>query len=74
MKQEIIQKESKQSHFFEFDDDGSDYKSCNNCGQGQYPHKHGICHICGTGNWTINFEKKRIYKIEKLGIVELVDN
>jgi len=37
-------------------DDGSLYKNCMNCGQNQYPFKHGICRICGENNWTVKYE------------------
>jgi len=76
MIQETIQNQNRSdsSIFPEPDDDNHIYKNCIQCGQAQYPHKHGMCHICGTTNWTINYENPRIYKIEKLGIVELMDN
>ena len=51
-KYKIIKKTSES----EFDDDNLFYKSCQNCGQGQYPFKHGLCLMCGFSNWTVNFE------------------
>jgi len=68
--QTTIQKESDSS-IPEFDDDNSLYKNCIQCGQAQYPFKHGICILCGGNNWTTNFEKS---KVQKLGIRELIDN
>ena len=55
----------------EDDDDGSLYKNCIRCGQGQYQFKHGVCLKCGENNWIVEIEKP---KTEKLGIVELMDN
>jgi len=62
MNQQTIQKlnESSTSTFFpEHDDENDIYKNCINYGQGQYPHKHGMCHICGVNNWITSFEKKK---------------
>ena len=47
---------SLSENFCEFDDDNSLYKNCINCGQGQYPFKHGICRICGDLNWNVRYE------------------
>jgi hypothetical protein len=66
-----IQRESYSSTFPEFDDDNPIYKNCIQCGQAQYPFKHGICRLCGRINWIANFE---ITKVQKLGIRELIDN
>jgi uncharacterized OB-fold protein len=66
-----IQRESNSSIFPEFDDDNPIYKNCIQCGQAQYPFKHGICRLCGDNNWTANFE---IPQVQKLGIKELIDN
>jgi ribosomal protein L37E len=51
------QTENKES---EFDDDDSIYRNCINCGQNQYPFKHGICRICGENNWIVDFRKPKV--------------
>ena len=50
------------------------YKNCITCGQGLQPFKHGKCPLCKTGNWFIQFENTQVPKIDKLGIMELIDN
>ena len=86
MKQETKQDESDQSDNFSNIPPAS-YKRCPYCRQGMVPFKMGVC-ICGkqVGNITFvnnaecyakhwyEYVGSRKQKVEKLGIVELMDN
>ena len=81
----MITAEIKEPEIFEKTDSNESYKICPYCGQRKIPFKMGVC-VCGKQVGSIQYVKdpkkyaKHWYsyidssKVEKLGIIELIDN